>query len=350
MKLALFTSVLILVFGVGSAGSQSSDTVTPELTSLANKVSRSAFALGLTEPTVIVSDFVDVQGVYSHFGAYVADKISEFLSDTVGITVVNRHSLQVLLDEITLQVSGLVSRGDQVRVGEFTGASAIVTGSIVDLGESIELNAEVTSIATGVVRSASQRIEKNRSNMLIIDALIDAESAYAEGLSFVTASLEAQIEQRQAELDDLLENGRREIERRLSEEETEKRAELAQVEAELREKSAILSELQRREEELSEVEQRVAEIEARIRGVNDRFQFLRVGMKTSDVEQVLGEHVDITLTLGGSTPSDYERAFNSNWYSAHGRYMISWNDQNHQYAVVVGWYDTISRQVYRVSP
>lgn len=322
-----------------------SNTLTPELTSFAAQISRTAFGFGMEAPVMIVSDFVDVQAVYTHFGTFVADKISEFLSSTPAITVVNRHSLEVLLDEIALQQSGIISRDGQVTVGEFTGASVVVTGSIVDLGEFIELNAEVTKIETGVSRRVSHRIEKTRQNMTIIDSIIDVESVRAAEVAVIVELLERQIELKQQELDSLLEDGRREIENRLAAEEAEKRAELAVIEAELREKSVVLTNLRQREADLAGVEQIIAEIEDRLRALNDRFQFLRLGMTVREVERVLDARV--TIVVGGM-PSAFNRAFSGIYYSAHGSYLISWNSRNSP--IVMGWFDMTNNRVYRVSP
>lgn len=354
---ALFGLLLLLVAPRLSA--ESADTLTPELISLSNRITRVAVTLSHDNPGVIVNNFVDPHGLYTDFGTFVADKVSEYLSDTPGLRVLNRHSLEVILDEIALEVSGLVSADDQHRVGEFTGASVIITGSIVDVGDSLELIAEVIDVSSAEYRTVSHRIPKTEGNMRIVAAISDAQSEQRQALVGVLGDIERAIRERQTELQQLYSDGLRDVEARVAEREEALRQRLAAVEDELAEKVEFLAELESREAMLSRVDSEIEAVQDRIRELNfDIGEHLYVGMTATEFERVFG------VRMRTQDQFEYIRRFGTSAASSHGKWVVLWSSHHHpredlgggggsyttRIPIVVAWIDRTTGQAYQRNP
>ena len=350
---------LLIVLRAVACTAQDVDTLSPELLLLSNRIARIAASSGYQEPAVIVNNFVDPHSLYSDFGRFVADKVSEYLSGTPGLRVLNRHSLEVILDEISLEVSGLVNADDQHRIGEFTGASLIITGSIVDVDAGLEVIAEITDVSSAEYRTVSHRIPKTEANMRIISAISDAESEQRQALSGVLDDIVRAIRERQAELQALYSEGLHDVETRIAEREAVLRERLAIVEEELVAKSIVLAELESREAALSRVESEIEAVRDRIRRLNfDLGEHLYVGMTATEFERIF----DVSMRT--QDQYEYIRTFGTSAASVHGKWTVLWSSHHHpredlgggggsyttRIPIVIAWIDRTTGDVYRRNP
>jgi len=110
-----------------------------------------------------IIEFSDLGDNVNDLGRYLAEKlISElFKLNSKGFSIIERRQLAKVLREQKLSTSGLIDAKAMQKVGNLLGVDAIVTGSIADLGNIIEINARVISVETGdIIGSASSQIPK----------------------------------------------------------------------------------------------------------------------------------------------------------------------------------------------
>jgi Ca2+-binding EF-hand superfamily protein len=71
------------------------------------------------------------------------------------VIIVDRRNLDKIMDEISLQVSGLVDEGMAIKLGKLSGAEVIAAGEIDQLGDTYYLNVKLISVETGEILSCS---------------------------------------------------------------------------------------------------------------------------------------------------------------------------------------------------
>jgi len=131
------------------AGTQAAD--------LKEGVEQLAVQLGKSVPEgrtlrVAVTDFPDLQGVTSDLGRYVAERLTTRLSaETRKFRVVERRRLGLVLAELKFSMSDLVDPTKAKQLGKMLGVEGLVTGSLSDLGNVVEVDARVIEIETNNV-------------------------------------------------------------------------------------------------------------------------------------------------------------------------------------------------------
>jgi Mg-chelatase subunit ChlD len=92
---------------------------------------------------------------------YFGEQLGLSLSRNKSFTIVERKDLQAVLDELKLQMTGIVSEKDAVKVGKLAGAKMIVTGSLYGNAENYELFLKLLRVESGEVLSVTKaRINK----------------------------------------------------------------------------------------------------------------------------------------------------------------------------------------------
>jgi Mg-chelatase subunit ChlD len=92
---------------------------------------------------------------------YFGEQLGLSLSRSKSFTMVERKDLQAILDELKLQMTGVVSEKDAVKVGKLAGAKMIVTGSLYGNAENYELFLKLLRVESGEVLSVTKaRISK----------------------------------------------------------------------------------------------------------------------------------------------------------------------------------------------
>jgi hypothetical protein len=88
-------------------------------------------------------------------GPKVTDLLFAHLASDADLLLVDREDLKKVLDELELNQSGLVDTAKSARVGHLTGAKILVTGSIVQVDNTLYLIAKVIGTETSRVLGAS---------------------------------------------------------------------------------------------------------------------------------------------------------------------------------------------------
>jgi TolB-like protein/tRNA A-37 threonylcarbamoyl transferase component Bud32 len=87
--------------------------------------------------------------------AQLTDVLTARLGTLPGICLVERAELERMLTEQRLNLSGAIAPAEALRIGQFTGAKLLVTGSVAQLDKSVFLLAKLIGTETGRVLTAS---------------------------------------------------------------------------------------------------------------------------------------------------------------------------------------------------
>ena len=89
------------------------------------------------------------------YGEQVADILFAELSRAPGLQLVERTELEKARQELELGLSGAVDPGTAAQVGRLTGAKLLISGSVLQSGETLYLVAKVIGTETGRVVGVS---------------------------------------------------------------------------------------------------------------------------------------------------------------------------------------------------
>jgi TolB-like protein len=112
---------------------------------------------------ITVLDFSDVQGQATSGGAVIAELLINELFRTGLYEIVERKHLSTVLEQHRLNMTGLVDESTARRVGKLLGVDCIVTGTVIDLGTALNVNARTIAIETGSI-SATASADLERSS------------------------------------------------------------------------------------------------------------------------------------------------------------------------------------------
>jgi TolB-like protein len=96
----------------------------------------------------------EIQG--KQVGEIVAEWMTTALVRTGRFDVIERAQLQKILKEQQLGMSGMINQETAVKVGELLGVKVIVTGSIIQIGNTYEVNARLINVEDGAILKAEK--------------------------------------------------------------------------------------------------------------------------------------------------------------------------------------------------
>ncbi|MCX5788869.1 MAG: hypothetical protein NTX64_10255 [Elusimicrobia bacterium] len=125
---------------------------------------------------LLISEIHDRDGRLTYLGRYLSGKLQAALSLRPGVLVVSRQRLDVMLDEIRLQQTGLMEPHTVADIGKMLGADTIVYGTVTDLEKSIDVDLTIQQIESGVViGTAAQRLKKSDELASLLHGIILSE-------------------------------------------------------------------------------------------------------------------------------------------------------------------------------
>ena len=104
---------------------------------------------------IAILGFVDDSGRESALGRFLAEELTTRLFQVGRFEVIERRMLDRLRDELRLGLSGIVDPRSAKEVGRLLAVDAIVSGTHVDLGELVRVNARLIGTQEGRVFSAA---------------------------------------------------------------------------------------------------------------------------------------------------------------------------------------------------
>lgn len=230
---------------------------------------------------VLVLDFKDLNNIITHFGKYLAEKISINLSQKRSIQTIDRNNIELILEEQHFQLSGLVSDESAVSIGKFIGASHIVFGTLTEFVDYVEVELKIVNVERAIVIGGlSHKINKSQNVASLVSLIVKSEEQQKIELERQRKIILAEIEQERQEMLEEFTN-----------EEKQKKIELKKLENEIREKSIIIAEYEERKKELKEKENYIIKIHNEIDRLNSNvLSKLKIGMTKSEITNVLGKN------------------------------------------------------------
>jgi TolB-like protein len=119
--------------------------------------SASRAASGKTRVAVIDFEqkaFQDFQG--KQIGEIVAEWMITALANTGRFEVVERAQLQKVMKEQQLGISGMINQETAAKVGELLGVKVIVSGAVIQIGNTYDVNARLISVEDGSIIKAER--------------------------------------------------------------------------------------------------------------------------------------------------------------------------------------------------
>ena len=157
-----------------------------EIKSLSTTMAENITKAGMKKIAVV--DFVDLQGNITELGRFIAEELSVALAGSrKGFRVVDRAHLKTILKEHKLGITGLIDPTTAKKLGQISGADALVTGTITPFGDSVRLTAKVLDTNTGdVIDASSADIAKTKAIEELLSRGIDSTTTPATQETTVT--------------------------------------------------------------------------------------------------------------------------------------------------------------------
>ena len=130
------------------------------------------------------------------YGEKVGDVLFASLAAQEKIYLVDRADVQKLLDELELNLSGIVAPDKATRVGHLTGAKILVTGSVVEVGNSLYLVAKIIGTETSRVLGQSVKGKTNDELGPLVEQLAEKVAAAITGEAHKLVAKEVKHEDR----------------------------------------------------------------------------------------------------------------------------------------------------------
>jgi TolB-like protein len=121
--------------------------------------------------TTAVFDFQSRGDLGTGDTSSITDILFGFLAMHPDMNLVDRTEMAKLLDEATLNLSGMVNPQQAIQVGQLTGAQIIVTGNIFVYDEKTMVTAKIIGTETSRVLAASVRGEKGEDLVALLEKL-----------------------------------------------------------------------------------------------------------------------------------------------------------------------------------
>jgi TolB-like protein len=91
---------------------------------------------------------------FVRLAAGLPDLIGEELSNATDIAVVERSSLEAVLKELNLQMSGAVNQSSMSTIGRMLGANEILFGGIYELGDQVRISIRLVDVESAQIKSS----------------------------------------------------------------------------------------------------------------------------------------------------------------------------------------------------
>jgi len=140
---------------------------------------------------IAVIDFNNLDGSINNLGRNISEKLAIKLfrlNKDNNYTIVERGQLSKILQELKLSASGLVEPKTMKKIGKIYGVDTVISGSLTDLGNDIEIKVKALSVETGGLMGVSEsKIPKtNMVKNLYTQNLVEGQYTTVEGKKTTT--------------------------------------------------------------------------------------------------------------------------------------------------------------------
>jgi TolB-like protein len=106
---------------------------------------------------IAVLGFPYHNGYVSSGSSIVQERLTTFLAQTGRVELVERNLLDKIMEEMSLEISGIIDENTTKELGRVLGVGGLVTGTLNDIGsKKTEVNARIIDVQTGRILTASR--------------------------------------------------------------------------------------------------------------------------------------------------------------------------------------------------
>jgi TolB-like protein len=92
----------------------------------------------------------------SNLGKVVSEMLTTSFVNSEAFKILERQQLENLVKEFRLSASGIIDTSDAKEIGKLAGADAIVTGSVIQIGDELRLDARIIEVESGIILFAEK--------------------------------------------------------------------------------------------------------------------------------------------------------------------------------------------------
>lgn len=103
------------------------------------------------KPTIGISTFTHADGTCSQLSNYITEFIVDSLFNEAGeeVDIIERSQLSAIFREMQMVYDGTIAPDTAKRLGDIAGVDALVTGSLIEFGEEVKVQARLISTSNG---------------------------------------------------------------------------------------------------------------------------------------------------------------------------------------------------------
>lgn len=144
-----FDLLIPLLFAFTACASPSAPPVRPEASLLPERYLLTVAVLEFEDHGI--GQTVATQGL----GRTLADRISEQLSGRPDLRLIDRESLQKILEELSLASLDIADRESQLRLGKLLGAQYLIVGGYTSLAGALRIDGRIVEVERGIAEGSS---------------------------------------------------------------------------------------------------------------------------------------------------------------------------------------------------
>ena len=105
---------------------------------------------------IAVAEFVDLEGSLTSLSRFLADELASALAKEKSLVVVDRQQVARLLKVRPFTTTEELGPDDLTKLGQATGIDAVVTGSVVELSDTVRLTAKLIEVRTARLTASAK--------------------------------------------------------------------------------------------------------------------------------------------------------------------------------------------------
>lgn len=274
MKKIIIIFLLIPLIGCVTAN-QNKDYFSEDLNGIAEIIYENT----PVDSNVLILDFTDLNGIITHFGRYLSERLYVKLSQSDAFNIVDRNNIKLILKEQSLQQSGVIDEKTITELGKLVGANIFIKGVLTEFKDYVNVEITIINIAKGtIIGGGNYQIKKTQEVLKLIGTIVKSEEEIQKELELYKQSI----------LKDINDEKVRRL-AALKDEEDRLKIKIYTLEADMRNKSIIIAEYEEKKQAAEKINVYIKQLHREIEQLNTNVvSKLKIGMTLEQVKEILG--------------------------------------------------------------